>query len=69
MSTPCADTEPSAAAAGHARLVVLERLVPDPLQDRAARRAVMQADMTMMARGGQERSEREYREFFRPAFR
>ena len=50
------------AAAADSRLVVLERLVPDPLEDRPAHRTVMQADMTMMAWGGQERSEHEYRE-------
>jgi len=51
-----------AAMAVQSRLIVLERLVPEPLEDRPAHRTVMQADMAMMAWGGQERSEREYRE-------
>jgi O-methyltransferase domain/Dimerisation domain len=53
-----------AAAGPGSRLIVLERLVPEQPQDRPAHRTVMQADMTMMAWGGQERTEAEYREIF-----
>ncbi|HTV77167.1 MAG TPA: methyltransferase [Steroidobacteraceae bacterium] len=56
----------SAAAPG-SRLIVLERLVPDPVADLPAHRAVLQADMAMMAWGGQARTEREYRELLRRA--
>jgi orsellinic acid C2-O-methyltransferase len=56
-----------AAAGPGARLIVLERLVPEHPGDRPAHRAVMQADMTMMAWGGQERTELEYRELFEQA--
>lgn len=52
------------AAGPRSRLIVLERLVPAQPEDRPAHRAVMQADMTMMAWGGQERTETEYREIF-----
>ena len=53
-----------AAAGPGSRLIVLERLVPQHPGDRPAHRTVMQADMTMMAWGGQERTEREYRALF-----
>ena len=56
-----------AAAGPTSRLVVLERLVPDQLEDRPAHRAVMQGDMTMMAWGGQERTGAEYREILAQA--
>ena len=56
-----------AAAGPGARLIVLERLVPEHPGDLPAHRTVMQADMTMMAWGGQERTEREYRELFEQA--
>jgi hypothetical protein len=56
-----------AAAGPGTRLIVLERLVPEHPGDRPAHRTVMQADMTMMAWGGQERTEREYRELFEQA--
>jgi hypothetical protein len=56
-----------AAAGPGTRLVVLERVVPEHPGDIPAHRTVMQADMTMMAWGGQERTEREYRELLAQA--
>jgi SAM-dependent methyltransferase len=56
-----------AATAPGSHLIVLERLVPDQLEDQAAHRAVVRGDLTMMAWGGQERTAREYRELFAQA--
>lgn len=53
-----------AAAAPESRLIVLERLVPERLEALPAHRAIMRADMTMMAWGGQERTAQEYRSLF-----
>ena len=43
---------------------MLERLVPDQLEDQSEHRAVVRGDMTMMAWGGLERTAQEYRELF-----
>lgn len=56
-----------AAAGPGSQLIVLERLVPEQLEDRPAHRAVVRGDMTMMAWGGEERTAREYRELFAQA--
>jgi SAM-dependent methyltransferase len=56
-----------AAAEPGSHLIVLERLVPDHLEDQPAHRAVVRGDMTMMAWGGQERTAREYRQLFAQA--
>ena len=56
-----------AAAAPGSHLIVLERLVPDQLEDQPEHRAVVRGDMTMMAWGGQERTAREYRELLAQA--
>jgi SAM-dependent methyltransferase len=50
-----------AAAASDARLVVLEQVVPDRLEDRFEHRAVIRGDLTMMTVGGKERTAAEYR--------
>jgi SAM-dependent methyltransferase len=56
-----------AATGPDSHLIVLERLVPDQLEDQPADRAVVRGDLTMMAWGGQERTAREYRELFAQA--
>jgi len=50
-----------AAAAPQARLVILEQVVPDVLEDSFAHRAVIRADLTMLTVGGKERTAQEYR--------
>jgi hypothetical protein len=57
-----------AAAAGRAsEVVLLERVLPDVLEERPDHRAIAQIDLAMMTTGGKERTEREYRELLAAA--
>ncbi len=51
----------AAAARGDSRVILLERVLPEVLDQRRAHRAVMEIDLAMMTTGGKERTEEEYR--------
>ena len=51
----------AAAARPSSHVILLERVLPDSVDDSAAHRAVMQIDLAMMTTGGKERTRDEYR--------
>lgn len=51
----------AAAARPDAHVILLERVLPDVLEESPAHRAIMEIDLAMMTTGGKERTESEYR--------
>jgi hypothetical protein len=51
----------AAAAAPGAHVIVLERVLPEVLEESPAHQAIMEIDLAMMTTGGKERTEAEYR--------
>lgn len=57
----------AAAARPDSQVILLERVLPEELDDRPSHRAIMEIDLAMMTTGGKERTEGEYRNLLRSA--
>lgn len=57
----------SAAAGDRGQVILLERILPERLEENAAHQAIMETDLAMMTTGGKERTEAEYRKLLASA--